>query len=288
MPHVEASACEKPVLAVNAMAFRDTMVHGETAYLAEIAREIVISETVLGEGAGERAGEHIVFTPPRIADYRASVADIAEGLRLLLNDAALRERMGVAGRQRAVRHYDYRAVARQFVEYCLQTRTWAARRWAGLRARVNVARAGRPCHVKLRHRMNQLLSDKVTEAKAAALQVLLHNAHGPFHGLPRTAGWGYPEAYTRDFMISALGILASGNAELIAALRRVFLALAANQTPLGHIPSLAHDPGDVGASDTTPLFLMSLAIYRQATGEEDFLEDAAQKALTWMRYQSPG
>ncbi len=103
-----------------------------------------------------------------------------------------------------------------------------------------------------------------------------------------TAGWGYPEAYTRDFMISALGILVSGNTELIAALRRVFLALAANQTPLGHISSLAHDPGDLGASDTTPLFLIGLALYRQATGEEDFLEEAAQRALTWMRYQSPG
>ena len=28
---------------------------------------------------------------------------------------------------------------------------------------------------------------------------------GPIEGLPRTAGWGYPEPYTRDLMISALG-----------------------------------------------------------------------------------
>ena len=27
-------------------------------------------------------------------------------------------------------------------------------------------------------------------AKEAALQILLHNAQGPFEGLPRTAGWG--------------------------------------------------------------------------------------------------
>ncbi len=83
MPHVEASACAKPVLAVNGMAFRDTLVHGETAYLAEVAREIVISETVLGEGAGERAGEHIVFSPPRIADYRASVPGYRRGIAAL-------------------------------------------------------------------------------------------------------------------------------------------------------------------------------------------------------------
>jgi len=30
-------------------------------------------------------------------------------------------------------------------------------------------------------------------AKEAALEILLHNAQGPFQGLPRTAGWGYPE-----------------------------------------------------------------------------------------------
>ena len=33
----------------------------------------------------------------------------------------------------------------------------------------------------------------IEEAKRAALEVLLHNMKGPYHGLPRTAGWGYPE-----------------------------------------------------------------------------------------------
>lgn len=127
----------------------------------------------------------------------------------------------------------------------------------------------------------------VAEAKKAALRVLRHNMHGPFHSLPRTAGWGYPEPYTRDLMISALGILASGDEALIHSLRRVLVTLARNQTPRGHIPSLAHDKEDRGASDTTPLFLMALAFYRKTAGEPDFLEQAAHKALTWMDYQSP-
>lgn len=127
----------------------------------------------------------------------------------------------------------------------------------------------------------------VEQAKEAAVRVLLHNARGPFRGLPRTAGWGYPEPYTRDLMISALGLLVSGEPKLIAALRRTLVALAKNQTTLGHIPSLAHDPDDRGASDTTPLFLLGLAIYRRAVKEPQFLDEAAGKALTWMRYQSP-
>jgi len=127
----------------------------------------------------------------------------------------------------------------------------------------------------------------VEQAKHAAIEVLLRNAHGHYNGLPRTAGWGYPEPYTRDLLISSLGILACGNEELIESLRKVLQTLAKNQSPLGHIPSLVHDPEDRGASDTTPLFLLSVGCFRKVTGEERFLEEAVRKALFWMDYQSP-
>ena len=135
--------------------------------------------------------------------------------------------------------------------------------------------------------MTTSLPNSVEEAKKAARDVLVHNMHGPYRGLPRTAGWGYPEPYTRDLMIAGLGTLVSGDKRLIASLRRVLETLAKNQSPRGHIPSLVHDPEDRGASDTTPLFLLTLAIFRKVTGERHFLELAAQKALTWMDYQSP-
>ncbi len=135
--------------------------------------------------------------------------------------------------------------------------------------------------------MDKHLRDEVEQAKRAAIEVLLHNARGPCGGLPRTAGWGYPEPYTRDMMIAALGFAVSGEPKLVDALRRVLKALAKHQTPRGHIPSLAHDPGDLGASDTTPLFLLGLAIYRRHSGDARFLRDAADRALTWMEYQSP-
>lgn len=135
--------------------------------------------------------------------------------------------------------------------------------------------------------MERRRRDPVAEARQAALEVLLHNARGPYQGLPRAAGWGYPEPYTRDLMISALGILVCGHDRLVGRLRRVLEVLARNQSPLGHIPSLAHDRADRGASDTTPLFLLGLGLFRKATGEAGFLADAAEKALTWMDYQSP-
>jgi hypothetical protein len=136
--------------------------------------------------------------------------------------------------------------------------------------------------------METTLRQTIEEAKQAALEVLLHNMKGPYQGLPRTAGWGYPEPYTRDLMISLLGIAVSENKELIESIKRVLETLAKNQTEHGHIPSLVHDPGDLGASDTTPLFLLALGIYRKLTGKGNFLQKAAKKALTWMTYQSPG
>lgn len=135
--------------------------------------------------------------------------------------------------------------------------------------------------------MNARQRAQVEEAKKAALEVLLHNDRGPYHSLPRTAGWGYPEPYTRDLLISGLGVLASRNQRLVKSLRRVLQTLAEKQSRSGHIPGLVHDSDDRGSSDSTPLFLLVVGLYRKVTGEIDFLEEAVQKAMTWMEYQSP-
>ena len=135
--------------------------------------------------------------------------------------------------------------------------------------------------------MKNQFDKRITAAREAALDVLLHNLHGPCRGLPRTAGWGYPEPYTRDLMIASLGFMVSGHPKLMRALEKVLMTLAAHQSPLGHIPSLVHDSEDRGASDTTPLFLMGVGLYRSATGQPGFLQDAVAKSLTWMQYQSP-
>ena len=132
-------------------------------------------------------------------------------------------------------------------------------------------------------------SDKelIAKAKEAAVKVLLHNSHGPYRGLPRAAGWGYPEPYTRDLMVSSLGILVSGNTKLIKSLQKTLETVAGNQSPHGHIPSLVHDCEDRGSSDCTPLFLLATAFFRQVTDSRDFLEKAVKKAISWMEHQSP-
>jgi hypothetical protein len=128
---------------------------------------------------------------------------------------------------------------------------------------------------------------EIEDARKAAIYVLIHNSHGPYHGLPRTAGWGYPEPYTRDLLLSIPGIAVSGNKKLLESSRRVLETLARNQSERGHIPSLVHDGENRGSSDTTPLFLLGAGIFRRVSGEPDFLHEAVEKALTWMEYQSP-
>jgi hypothetical protein len=135
--------------------------------------------------------------------------------------------------------------------------------------------------------MAKSVDGSIAEAKKAATEVLRHNCHGPYRGLPRTAGWGYPEPYTRDLLISALGILTTGDEMLLKSLLRVLETLSKNQQRLGQVPSLVHDPEDLGASDCTPLFLIVVGLFRMVTGDNNFLRGAVEKAIKWMEYQSP-
>ncbi len=116
MIQVEANSCEKPVIGIKAMGMLDTMVHGKTAFLAEVAQEIRLREAILGDESGYETGHKYSFKRPRIVDYRASVHDIANYLMDLMKDAGLRERMGKEGRKRAIEHFDYRVIAKKFVK----------------------------------------------------------------------------------------------------------------------------------------------------------------------------
>jgi starch synthase len=98
------------------MGMLDTLVHGETALLAGVAQKIVVNEVILGAPSGFEEGHKVVFDTPRIVDYRADIPDIANYMELLMNDKELRDKMGKAGRERVVENFDYRVVAKKFVQ----------------------------------------------------------------------------------------------------------------------------------------------------------------------------
>jgi glycosyltransferase involved in cell wall biosynthesis len=116
MIQVEAASCGKPVIGIKAMGMLDTMVHGRNAFLAGIAQEVQMRETTLGDESGYERGHRVVFKKSRTVDYRASVHDIANYLMDLMQKAELRKKMGEQGRKRALENYDYRVIAKRFVE----------------------------------------------------------------------------------------------------------------------------------------------------------------------------
>ena len=116
MPQVEAGACGKPVLGINAMGMLDTLIHEKTAFLAEVAEKIIAKEVVLGEESGFEKNHKIIFDTPRTVDYRADVQDIAKYLSRLMKGESLRDKMGEEGRKRVVANFDYRVVARRFLQ----------------------------------------------------------------------------------------------------------------------------------------------------------------------------
>jgi glycosyltransferase involved in cell wall biosynthesis len=116
MPQVEAGACEKPVIGIRAMGMLDTLIHGETAFLAKVAQKIVVDHVTLGDESGFEERHNVVFKEPRTVDYRADVHDIGNFLMQLMTDEALRDKMGKAARARVVKNFDYRVVARRFVQ----------------------------------------------------------------------------------------------------------------------------------------------------------------------------
>ena len=116
MPQVEAGACEKPIIGIKAMGMLDTLIDGETSFLAKVAKKIVLNEVTLGNESGFENNYKVIFKEPRTVDYRADVPDIASGLLCLMNDPELRQKMGKAGRKRVVENFDYRVVAQKFID----------------------------------------------------------------------------------------------------------------------------------------------------------------------------
>ena len=115
MPQVEAGACGKPVIGIKAMGMLDTLIHEKTAFLAQVAKKIVVKEVILGKESGFEKNHLVEFDIPRTVDYRANVKDIASYLLTLMKDADLRERMGAKAREHVVTNFDYKVVAQKFI-----------------------------------------------------------------------------------------------------------------------------------------------------------------------------
>jgi len=133
----------------------------------------------------------------------------------------------------------------------------------------------------------------IEEAYGHALEIL-RRCVTP-HGF-RASGLlpGYPQVWARDSMITGLGAVLSGEAELLAAFRASLDTLGSHQSELGLIPLNVHpETGEcstenAGAVDANLWFILGHYYHTLRTGDLAYLRANWRRlelATLWLRYQ---
>ncbi len=113
MIQVEAMACGKPVISIDAMGPKDTIVHGKTGFLAKIGTTVDLAEEWVAKEMGYKEIFKIKFDKPKTLAYRADTDDLAKfTLDLLVNDD-LREKIGAQAVQHVLNNFQYQNLAQK-------------------------------------------------------------------------------------------------------------------------------------------------------------------------------
>lgn len=121
MIQVEAQSCGKPVISINAMGPKETIVHGETGFLANVAETIDLVQEKVYPWMGFNEEGIVKFDKPKTFAYRANIDQLAEYTLKLLTDDELREKMGQNAREHAVRNFDYVVTSKKIAEMVEET-----------------------------------------------------------------------------------------------------------------------------------------------------------------------
>ena len=116
MFQVEAMACGKPVISINMGGPRDTIVHEKTGFLVDIATEVKLTREWAYPWMGFEEKHQIIFPEPKTFAYRADVDQLAECTLKLMQDDSLREKMGNAAAEHALKSFHYNVVAKRMIE----------------------------------------------------------------------------------------------------------------------------------------------------------------------------
>jgi starch synthase len=116
MIQLEAMACGRPVISINAGGPVDTIIHGQTGFLAEVGETVKLHEEWAYEDMGFEADHKIVFDQPKIFAYRASIVDLVKYTKQLLIDDKLREEMGKKAYEHARQNFNYIEIAKKALE----------------------------------------------------------------------------------------------------------------------------------------------------------------------------
>jgi len=116
MIQVEAMACGKPVISINAGGPAETIIHNKTGFLAGVAEEIRLNEEWAYPSMGFNSKQIIKFDKPKTFAYRADIDDLKNYTLKLLTDKKLREEMGKAAREHAVKNFDYKVTSKKMLD----------------------------------------------------------------------------------------------------------------------------------------------------------------------------
>jgi len=116
MIQVEAQACGIPVVSIDAMGPKETIMHGQTGFLARVDHTIDLESEIIYPEMGFKKQGRIVFDEPKTFACRANVDELAEYLYTLLADDEKRRTMGEAARAHATKNFHYRDLATQMAD----------------------------------------------------------------------------------------------------------------------------------------------------------------------------
>ena len=114
-PLVEAMACGKPIVGLQAGSLTETNVDGQTGILVPV-EDIVTSRA---ETRVDLFGETLTYRSdqPIPIHFYPNQEELGEALKLMLDQPEKREQMGQAARRRAVEHFSSKEIAAQFLEW---------------------------------------------------------------------------------------------------------------------------------------------------------------------------
>ena len=116
MFQLQAQACGKPVISINAGGPRDTVVHGKTGFLAQPEKEIKLESEWVYDWMGFEDKHRIQFEEPKTFAYRASINELADYTLKLLTDDNLRREMGKNGVEHALKNFHYKVTAQRMAD----------------------------------------------------------------------------------------------------------------------------------------------------------------------------